>query len=259
MRVVFAAARSSPGVTTAMLACASVWPGRVLAVEAAEDGGGMAARFGLPPEPGLTTLAAAIRHHPDPHALQPHVQPLPGTDGRITALVGPAAVEVAQPLLRAVAGRLAALLDTAEETVLVDTGRLGPAAAAGPLIDRADRLLLVARPRVEELHTLAQRLPALRELGPAPELLLVGDTPYGPDEIAATLGCPVAGVLACDPTAAEALGGTAAWGRLRRSLLLRTAASLVDQLTDTTTPAARPAPPVQGEPAVRWSSLARPG
>ena len=36
MRVVLACARSSPGVTTAMLACASVWPGRVLLVEAAE-------------------------------------------------------------------------------------------------------------------------------------------------------------------------------------------------------------------------------
>ena len=242
MRVVFAAARSSPGVTTTLLACASAWPGQVLLVEAGEDGGALAARFGLPVEPGLTTLAAASRHggNGDSPAtlLAQHVQALPGTD-RIDALVGPPSLEAAQALLRTAAGRLAGLLDQAESDVLVDAGRLPAAPLAGPLLEGADRLLLVVRPRVEELTALAHRLPHLTGLGPAPELLLVGNRPYGPDEIADTLGVPVIGVLAHDPDTADALAAARPDRRLGRSPLLRTAGGVVDRLVDT-----RPAPAV---------------
>ncbi len=235
MRVIFAAARSSPGVTTALLACASVWPGRVLLVEVAEDGGALAARFALPVEPGLTTLAAASRHGANGDGpsglLSRHVQALPGTD-RIEALVGPPSLEAAQALLRTAAGRLAGFLDQAESDVLVDAGRLPAAPLAGPLLEGADRLLLVVRPRVEELTALAHRLPHLTGLGPALELLLVGERPYGPDEVADTLGVPVVGVLAHDPDAAEALAAVGPSRRLGRSPLLRTAGGVVDRLVD---------------------------
>jgi hypothetical protein len=245
VRVVFAAARSAPGVTTAMLACTSVWPGRVLLVEAAEDGGALAARFGLPVEPGLTTLTAASRHgsNGDQPAtlLAEHVQALPGTD-RIDALVGPPSLEVAQALLRTAAGRLASLLDRAETDVLIDAGRLPATPLAAPLLEGADRLLLVVRPRVEELTALAHRLPHLSGLGPAPELLLVGDRPYGPGEVAETLGVPVVGVLAHDPDAAEALAAAGSPRRLARSPLLRTATGIVDQLVDS-----RPDPAPDGD------------
>ena len=234
MRVVFAAARSSPGVTTGMLACASVWPGEVLLVEASEDGGALAARFGLPVEPGLTTLAAASRHgnNGDRQAasLGLHVQRLPGTD-RIEVLVGPASPESAQALLRAAAGRLAGLLDGAEIDVLIDAGRLPAAPLAAPLIEAADRLVLVVRPRVEELTALAHRLANLASVGPALEVLLIGDRPYGPREVADTLGVPVVGVLAHDPYAADALAAVGSARRLGRSQLLRSAASIVDGLT----------------------------
>ena len=245
MRVVFAAARSSPGVTTAMLACASVWPDHVLLVEAAEDGGALAARFGLPVEPGLTTLAAASRHGTNGDGpatlLGQHVQALPGTD-RIGALVGPPSLEAAQALLRTAAGRLAGLLDEADADVLVDAGRLPAAPLAGPLLEGADRLLLVVRPRVEELTALAHRLPRLAGFGPAPELLLVGDRPYGPGEVADTLGVPVVGVLAVDPDAADALAAVGTSRRLGRSTLLRTAGGVVDHLV-----AARPDPAQVGD------------
>ena len=234
MKVAFAAARSSPGVTTAMLACASVWPGRVLLVEASEDGGALAARFGLPVEPGLTTLAAASRHttNGDESAglLAEHVQPLPGTD-RIDALVGPASLEPAQALLRTAAARLAGLLEEADTDVLIDAGRLSATPLAGPLLASADRLLLVVRPRVEELTALAHRLPHLTGLGPTPQVLLVGQRPYGPGEVADTLGVPVAGVLTHDPAAADGLAASGPVRRLARSPLLRTAHGIVDELT----------------------------
>jgi hypothetical protein len=244
VKVAFAAARSSPGVTTAMLACASVWPGRVLLVEASEDGGALAARFGLPVEPGLTTLAAASRHASNGDAavgrLAEHVQPLPGTD-RIGALVGPPSLEPAQALLRTVASRLTGLLVDVQADVLIDAGRLPAAPLALPLLDGADRLVLVVRPRLEELTALAHRLPHLTGFGPPLEVLLIGERPYGPREVAATLKIPVLGVLAEDPDAAEALAATGPDRGLARSALLRSATRIVDELTED-----RPTP----EPAV---------
>jgi hypothetical protein len=234
VRVAFAAARSSPGVTTAMLACASVWPGAVLLVEAAEDGGAIAARFGLPVEPGLTTFAAASRHTSNGDGpatpLDEHLQALPGTD-RIRVLVGPASLEPAQALLRTAAGRLAGLLEQTGTDVLIDAGRLPASPLAGPLLGSADRLLLVVRPRVEELTALAHRLPQLAGLGPTPEVLLVGERPYGPAEVADTLGVAVVGVLAHDPSAADALAAVGSPRRLGRSPLLRSAGAIVDALT----------------------------
>jgi hypothetical protein len=233
VRVVFASARSSPGVTTAMLACASVWPGRVLLVEASEDGGALAARFALPVEPGLLTLVTASRHDTadGAPALEPHLQPLPGTE-RIVALVGPISAEPAQALLRTAAGRVATLLAAVADDidVLIDAGRLTTSSLAQPLLAGADRLVLVARPRVEELTALAHRLPHLATLGPRPEVLLVGERPYGPDEVADTLGVTVVGVLAHDDDAADALAAAGSARRLGRSRLFRTAAGVVDTL-----------------------------
>jgi hypothetical protein len=231
VRVAFASARSSPGVTTAAVACASVWPVPVLLVEAGEDGGSLAARFGLALEPGLTSLAAASRHNPTAVEVADHVQPLPGTDGRVRVLIGPPATEPAQALMRSAGARLAGLLDGVEPTVLIDAGRLSAAPAAAALLAGVDRLLLVARPRLDELQTLAHRLPMLTTLAPSVELLLVGDKPYPPGEVADTLAVPVAGVLADDAHAADALAGLRTRRGLARSRLLRTATSLVDTLT----------------------------
>ena len=249
MRVVFASARSAPGVTTAMLACASVLPGEVLLVEAAEDGGSLAARFGLPLEPGLMTLGAAARNDGQT-SLASHTQVLPGTEGRISVLVGPPATEPAQALLRSAAARIAPLLAAADTPVLIDAGRLSGAPLAAPLIAGADRVVFVARPRVEELQALAHRLPVLARFGPTPELLLVGDTPYGPEEVATTLGCRVLGVLAHDLAAADALAAVAPSRGLSRSLLLRSATTVVGNLTQPAVAELGSEPTVPSEPPV---------
>jgi hypothetical protein len=247
VKIAFAAARSSPGVTTAMLACASAWPDKVLLVEASEDGGALAARFGLPVEPGLTTLAAASRHTTNGDGpeglLAEHVQPLPGTD-RITALLGPPSLEPAQALLRTGADRLASLLEQADSDVLIDAGRLPANPLAASLLASADRLVLVIRPRIEELTAFAQRLPHLTGLGPPLQVLLVGKRPYGPDEVADTLSIDVLGVLAHDPDTADALAAIGPSKRLGRSPLLRSATGIVDRLGT-----ARPAPqdPASGQ------------
>ena len=62
-------------------------------------------------------------------------------------------------------------------------------------------------------------------------MLLVGDSPYGPDEVAATLRTEIAGVVAWDPRTAAVLTGTRGAVRdLRRSPLVRSATSLAERL-----------------------------
>jgi hypothetical protein len=265
VRVAFASARSSPGVTTAAVACASVWPGPVLLMEASEDGGSLAARFGLALDPGVMSLAAASRHDPTAVEVADHVQPLPGTDSRVEVLVGPPATEPAQALWRSAGPRLGGLLDGVGRPVLIDAGRLSAAPAMAALLGSVDRLLLVARPRLDELQSLAHRLPTLRALAPSVELVLVGDRPYPPREVADTLSVRVAAVLADDVAAAEALAGLRTRRGLVRSRLLRTSSSLVDTLSGELAEAApdgiasegtvprlpdEPAAPVEPSPAV---------
>lgn len=237
--VAFVAARSAPGVTTAVLACASVIEGRVVIVEASEDGGSLGPRFGLPLEPGVGTLAAAARHGMKPGMVAEHCQPLPGTDGRIRVLLGPASCETAGPLLAAVAsplsGALTALADP--EAVLIDAGRVAARPRIAPLLAAADELLVVVRPRLDELQCLHQRLPALEQLGPPPRLVLVGERPYPPAEVEATLGRPVAAVLADDPAAADMLAGVGVHRRLERSTLLCSARRLAAVLPGPEPPA----------------------
>jgi hypothetical protein len=68
-------------------------------------------------------------------------------------------------------------------------------------------------------------------------LLLVGDHPYGPDEVAATLDVDVAGVIAWDPRTAAVLTGLHGAVRdLRRSPLVRSAATLAAALAPTPDP-----------------------
>lgn len=68
-------------------------------------------------------------------------------------------------------------------------------------------------------------------------MLLVGDHPYGPAEVAATLGVDVAGVIAWDPRTAAVLTGLHGAVRdLRRSPLVRSAATLAAELAPTPEP-----------------------
>lgn len=231
MRIDLVAPRSSPGVTTTALALATVTPARVLVVEASEDGGVLAARYGLSSEPGLTTLAAA-RQEPTASLLRSHAQALPGTDGRIQALVGPGSAEAAHVLMRSGVDRLAACLQALDDgtTVLVDHGRLPAQPATLPLLAASDHVAVVVRPTGEQLHALARRLPVFSDLGPPVSVLPIGRSPYGPEEIAATLGCRVTGAIADDPASAAAMAGQRTTRRLDRGPLLRSMVPIADRL-----------------------------
>lgn len=229
--VVLGSAKASPGVTTSALALAAVWPQgrRVLVVEADPDGGVLSARCGLGPEPGLATLAVSGRRSLDVDEFDRHLRPFPGEG--VAVLVGPPSAEQSRRALDLIASPLARLLGGLSGTdVLIDAGRLGPTTPAWPLVDAADAVLLVARPRLEELQLLPARLRGLRATVRRVGVLLVGELPYPGEEVASALDVEVVGVLADDQRTAAALAGEGRGARLGRSLLLRSAREVVEAL-----------------------------
>ena len=218
----------SCGVTTLALGLAATWPTdrRVLLVEADPAGGTLAAAAGWPAEPNLVSLAAAARRGGDPALVWEHCHQLP--DGA-AVLAAPSLAEQARSALTML-GPLLGRLGELEADVLVDCGRLDPGSVALDLWDRAERPVLVGRPRLADLQALASWLngPRLnREVG----LVLIGEGPYPDAEITEAIGLDVLSRSPWDPDAAEALVSMSASARqLRMAPLVRSARTLADQL-----------------------------
>lgn len=229
--IVIGSLRGSPGVTTLVLALATMHdaPTR-LVVEADPGGGVLAARFGLGCEPGLLTLAG-VRRDLDDVELDAHLQRL---DGGVRVLCGPSASEPATAALRTSRGTLAARLARRSEPVFVDVGRLGDGDVVDPFLAAARHVLVVARPRLDELQALAPRLDRVRAVTAAPiRVVLVGERPYRAADVAAMVAETAAvAVVPPDERAAAALNGARALGplALRRSPLLRAASRLAQDL-----------------------------
>jgi hypothetical protein len=219
----------SCGVTTLALGLAATWPAerRVLVVEADPAGGMLAAASGWPAEPSLVSLAAAARRGGEPALIWEHCHQLPGG---AFVLAAPALGEQARSAL-GMLGPLFARLGELDGDVLMDCGRLDPRSPALGLWERADRRILVSRPRLADLQALASWLEghqAPAEVG----LVTVGDGPYAEAEIADTLGLEVLSRLPWDPDGSEALVSIPSSARaLRMAPLVRSARTLADQLT----------------------------
>lgn len=218
----------SCGVTTLTLGLAATWPTdrRVLVVEADPAGGTLAAGSGWPAEPNLVSLAAAARRGGDPVMVWEHCHQLP--DGA-AVLPAPSSAEQARSALTML-GPLLGRLSELEADVLVDCGRLDPGSVALDLWDRAERPVLVGRPRLADLQALASWLNGHRlnrEVG----LVLIGEGPYPDAEITEAIGLDVLSRLPWDPSGAEALVSMSASARqLRMAPLVRSARTLADQL-----------------------------
>ncbi len=212
------------------MALAGTWPEgrRCLLVETDAFGGMVAARFGLRDTPGLASLAAVSRKGLDADVVWRHAQQLPGG---VPVLVGPPSADQAHAVLRDLAAALADWCAGATDVdVIADCGRSAPGSPTLEALQRADTALLLTRPTPDQLRPAAHRLTTLDVPGAGARLLLVGDSPYSAEEVVSTLSVEVAGVMAWDPRAAEALSGGAGNRDLRRSPLVRAAASLAERL-----------------------------
>jgi hypothetical protein len=238
-----ASAKGSPGVTTATLALGLTSPAEPLPLVAECDpaGGDMGAWYDLPGEPGLASLAPAVRLAAVPRdpleLLSAHSQAAPAG---LDVLPAPASAEQAGSALALVPAAFWEDLDRRGDVlVLADCGRLGPASPAQALVERARLLVLLVRPFVADLAHLAGMLEGIlagwvrdQRVG----VVAVGRGQFQAAEIEATLGVEVLAELPEDRQAAAALAGSATVsGGLQRTALLRAARALAGTLAGRST------------------------
>ena len=251
--IAVAADKGAPGVTTACIALAVVWPRPVLLAECDPAGGDLAcwlpAAGGgrLDPGRGLLSLAVAGRRGIGPGQILDHTQKL---SGGLDVLAGVVTAEQGAGLemLWGPAGAALAVLPGLD--VIADCGRIGAEGPHYDLLASASSVVLVTRDTLAEVVRLRERVAAVtaalasRHRNPPVRVVVVsGHRRFhvAIGEVGRALGSNGAGYvlggLAYDPPSAEALRGK--WGgHLNRSLLIRTARDLAGRL------AAPLAPPV---------------
>lgn len=225
--VAVAGVKGAPGVSTLVLALACTWPATrgVTVVEADPHGGVLAARRMLAPEPGLVTLAAALRRGAT--ALAAHTQTI-GADAH--AVAAPASAEQTRAALVIACERLPHVLGAHDGDVVIDCGRLTTDSPTLPLARHATVTLLLVRPRADDVVAVRDRVQTLRRTGVDPHLLLADDGPYSAPEVAAAVDAPVIAQIPRDRRAAHALEHQTGAAMSARSALLRTARHIVGQV-----------------------------
>lgn len=268
--IALAADKGAPGVTTAAVALAAVWPQAVLLAECDVAGSDLPYRLPakgghpLAQDRGVVSLASAVRGA-GPQVVWEHTQELAGG---LQVLVGPAQPEQSAAMASAwtpISGMLAGLPGT---DVIADCGRVLGESPVVPVLRRADLIVLVARDTVEGVAHLRHGLLAVARAVNAPSstgsvwqrtvVLLVTDRRRGNESAAQVrkvladspglADVPVLGTLAYDPAAAAGLCGQ--WGRrLDKSALIASARTVA---RDTHVRVHARGPDWQGQGAGQW-------
>jgi MinD-like ATPase involved in chromosome partitioning or flagellar assembly len=222
-------AKGSPGTTTASVALAAASPpdDQALVLEIDPSGGDIEALTGITGEPGLLRVANDLRRQVDPQVLPGYAVPAPpGIDSILSPTAGPASTS----LLGSIADRIGSAFSQLPAIVVADAGRWSPRQASAQRIAGSDVVVLVCRPTVSSIEHVRHLVDAVRQLNRAVSVLLVGDRPYGPTEVAAALETHVVGALAWDPGAVASLWSDGVSKRWARSWLGRSAAACLDVL-----------------------------
>jgi MinD-like ATPase involved in chromosome partitioning or flagellar assembly len=258
--IAIASDKGAPGVTTAALALAAVWPRPVLLAECDPAGGDLVYRFPavggghLDPRRGVLSLAVVARRGMQPHQVWEHAQKL---HGGLDVLAGVTNAEqgAGLSLLWGPIGKALASLPQAD--VIADCGRLG---ADGPLYDllaEATTVVLVTKVHVADVIRLRDRAAAFaaaaqirgrRNFGVG--VVVVADHKRfraSLGEVQHVLGqanapATVLGGIAHDTKGADLLSGE--WGgNLDRTMLIKTAREVARQLAQGLPPIGNPAEP----------------
>ena len=256
--IAIASDKGAPGVTTAALALAAVWPRPVLLAECDPAGGDLVYRFPaaagghLDPRRGVLSLAVVARRGMQPQQVWEHVQKL---HGGLDVLAGVTNAEqgVGLNLLWGPIGKVLASLPQAD--VIADCGRLG---ADGPLYDllaEATTVVLVTKVHVADVIRLRDRTAAFAAAvqnrgrrGFGVGVVVVADYKKfraALGEVQQVLGqanapATVLGGLAHDTRGADLLSGE--WGgNLDRTLLIKTAREVAQHLAYGLPPIGSPA------------------
>jgi MinD-like ATPase involved in chromosome partitioning or flagellar assembly len=263
--IAIASDKGAPGVTTAALALAAVWPRPVLLAECDPAGGDLVYRFPavggghLDPRRGVLSLAVVARRGMQPQQVWEHVQKL---HGGLDVLAGVTNAEqgAGLSLLWGPIGKALASMPQAD--VIADCGRLG---ADGPLYDllaEATTVVLVSKVHVADVIRLRDRATAFaaaaqsrgrRNFGVG--VVVVADHKKfraSLGEVQHVLGqasapATVLGGIAHDTKGADLLNGE--WGgNLDRTMLIKTAREVARQLVQGLPPVGNPAEPGPATP-----------
>ncbi len=252
--IAIASDKGAPGVTTAALALAAVWPRPVLLAECDPAGGDLAYRFPaaaggqLDPRRGVLSLAVTARRGVQPNQVWEHVQKL---HGGLDVLAGVTNAEqgAGLSLLWGQIGKALAGLSQAD--VLADCGRLGADGPVYDLLAEATTVVLVSRPGVSDVIRLRDRAAAFaaaaesrgrrgfgasvlivarqRNLGPA-----LGEVQHVLTQ--AKVPATMIGGLAHDPKGATLFAGGMG-GKLERTALIKSARAVAQHLVGGLPPA----------------------
>src|ERR1700723_1107348 len=151
--IAIAADKGSPGVTTASVALAAIWPRPVLLAECDPSGADLAYRLPgagggpLDPRRGLLNVAVAARRGLEPHQVWEHAQKL---HGGLDVLAGVSGAEqgAGLELLWGAVGKVLAGVPQAD--VIADCGRLGVDGPIYDLLAEAASVVLLSRATVGE-------------------------------------------------------------------------------------------------------------
>ena len=245
--IAVAADKGAPGVTTASVALAAVWPRPVLLAECDPAGGDLVYRLPaadggrLDPRRGLLSLAVAARRGLQPHQVWEHAQKLRGGLD-ILGGVGGAEQGAGLELLWGSVGRVLAAVPQAD--VIADCGRVGVDGPVYDLLAQASTVILLTRVSLGEVIRLRDRVSVLaaalqRRGRPAGRVGVVVITDYknfgaAIAEVGQALrqggaAARVVGGLAYEPKSADQLRGE--WsGKLDKSMFIRTARAIAGDL-----------------------------
>lgn len=217
--------------TTTAVGLVAAWPSgrRVVLAELDPSGGCLSAWLGIARSPNLSELVAA----PSVATLARFESVLQRTAGGTEVLVGSTrAVEATAAVAAAAHGVIPLLAAVHDPLVVADVGRV--TATLPPSVMRADVALVVHR---QHQASASAAVVGLERLAHTCDLLtvraipfvvgLVGDRPYGCDEVAHFTRAAAVVPVAVDPWAAAVFAGRAASvRRLRRSALVHSLAHL---------------------------------
>lgn len=229
MLVALVSAKGSPGVTTTGLALAAATSDPSLVVECDPAGGDLECWCGPLGEPGLLGVATDLAHDSPAEVLADRaVGVVPG----VSAVVAPTGEAAAMATIVPMVERLGPALATLEATVLMDCGRWSASHRAAGQVAAASLVAVVCRPTLDSVEHARAMVESLRRVNRAVAVVVVGGSrPYGPDEVGAALGAPVAGELPWEPRSVLALLEAGSCRQWARSGLAAAAAATSDGLT----------------------------
>ncbi len=186
-------------------------------IESDPDGGVLGLRFGFPAEPNLASYASALgRSSADGTLLAAHTIDFSG----VRVLAGPGDPLIARWALNRSATAIADAVAQQGVPTVMDLGRTLGDSPASPLAIAADRVLIVLRPTAAEVQRMLYTKRALATVGCRSALVIVGHSPYNPQDVAELAGVPLLAVVPDDPKTASVLrGGRHTVRKFRKSML----------------------------------------